>query len=352
MTNQLLLGIAVVAVALLIAYELIETWRWQGFENRPPSRFRVVRGVRGAIGGLVSIVTLRRWRRPKPEPPMTLTDDDLARRLGDAPSGPIHIQPGRIVVSGARVAPAPQPVQPVVPLPQPSAPAPSRLRLARDMVGAALVMGGFVLVFANVMPQISGPVRPDGAVLDVTATPVPTVEIRTAVPQTAAPSADAIASADPGAPPSASPDGTGLVSAEPTPTASVKPKPAAQPQPTAAPIIPPTTAPTPRPTPKPTKRPTPTPKPAAHITAFGASPASAAINEVVTFSYSFTHATGCVISFDDGSGTQSCSASGDGSNSITHSFDAASTYHVVLTIDGAGGSDTQPVTVVVADAAP
>jgi hypothetical protein len=68
MTNQLILGIAVVVVALLIAYEAVETWRWEGFANRPPSRFRVIRGLRGALAGLVSIVTLRRWRKPATSP--------------------------------------------------------------------------------------------------------------------------------------------------------------------------------------------------------------------------------------------------------------------------------------------
>ena len=136
MTNQLILGIAVVVVALLIAYEAVETWRWEGFANRPPSRFRVIRGLRGALAGLVSIVTLRRWRKPVDEPWAPMTDDDLAYRLGDAPSGPVHLAPGRIVVSGARVPP-PHPLQPVVPLPPPVAPRPSRLRLARDMIGAA-----------------------------------------------------------------------------------------------------------------------------------------------------------------------------------------------------------------------
>ena len=88
MTNQLILGIAVVVVALLIAYEAVETWRWEGFANRPPSRFRVVRGLRRAIAGLASIVTLRRWRKPPDEPWAPMTDDDLAYRLGESPSGP------------------------------------------------------------------------------------------------------------------------------------------------------------------------------------------------------------------------------------------------------------------------
>ena len=185
MTNQLILGIAVVVVALLIAYEAVETWRWEGFANRPPSRFRLIRALRGGLAGLVSIVTLRRWRKPPDEPWAPMTDDDLAYRLG--PPGPVHLAPGRIVVSGARVPP-PQPLQAVVPLPPPVAPRPSRLRLARDMIGAALVMGGFVVVFANLMPP-SGPVpTPTGGVDAAFATPLPSFEIRTAAPATAEPS--------------------------------------------------------------------------------------------------------------------------------------------------------------------
>ncbi len=347
MTNQLLLGIAVVAVALLIAYELIETWRWQGLANRPPSRFRVIRGIRGAIGGLVGIVTMRRFRRPKPEPVTPLTDDDLARRLGDAPPGPIHIHPGRIVVSGARVPP-PHLVQPVVPIPPVSAPRPSRLRLARDMIGAALVMAGFVVVFANVMSPIT---ERRGDVLGETATPAFSIEVRTAVPVTPEPSPATATSPDPIAGPSTSPDGTGLASATATPTLAPRKtdKPAAEPRPTPAPTAAPTS--TPRPTPKPTKRPTPTPKPAARITAFDATPASPAVNDSVTFSYGFSNGTGCAISFDDGSGLQACPASG-GSGSIAHSYDTAGTYHVVVTIDGPGGSDSAAVTITVADAAP
>ena len=151
MTDQLILGIAVAIVALLIAYEAVETWRWRGFQNRPPSRFRIVRFVRRAVGGLVSIITLRRLRTRRVAPEPTLTADDVSRRLGDAPPGPVHLQPGRIVVSGARmpIQPATQPVQPI---PPPRQERPSRLRLVRDTIGAALVMGGFVVVFANLMP--------------------------------------------------------------------------------------------------------------------------------------------------------------------------------------------------------
>ncbi|HSS36563.1 MAG TPA: hypothetical protein VLR93_09820 [Patescibacteria group bacterium] len=348
MTNQLILGIAVVVVALLIAYEAVETWRWEGFANRPPSRFRVVRGLRRAIAGLASIVTLRRWRKPPDEPWAPMTDDDLAYRLGESPSGPVHLAPGRIVVSGARVPP-PQPLQAVVPLPPPVAPRPSRLRLARDMIGAALVMGGFVVVFANLMPP-SGPVpTPTGGVDAAFGTPLPSLEIRTAAPATAEPSPlseASIASAP-------SPSETVLVSSTPTPTTAPTRAPR-QVQPTAPPpIVTPAPTPTPKPTAKPTKKPkpTPAPEPAPRITSFDASPPAATAGEAVSFSYQFSHGTGCAISFDDGSGTQNCPASG-GSGSVTHAFESGGTFNVVLNISGPGGSDTAVRTVVVVDVSP
>lgn len=344
MTDQLIVGFAVVFVALLIAYEVVETWRWQGFANRPPSRFRIIRGIRRAIAGLVSIVTLRRWRRPPVEPFVALDEDDLARRLGDAPTGPVHLRPGRIVVSGARVPP-PQPLQPVVPVPALRAERPSRLRLARDMTGAALVMGGFVVVFANLMPAtnpITGPIA-TGGVNAATGTPAPSLEIRIATPAVAEPSPLSEASIVPAPVPS----GTGLVSAVPSPTPTGAPTPRRTQAPPPA-YVPPaaTPAPTPKPTPKPTKKPTPTPKPAANISSFDAAPPSAGVGESVTFSYQYTHGTSCSISFSDGSGPQPCPLSG-GSDSLSHAFDSADTYNVVLEIGGPGGPDTKTVTVVV-----
>ena len=154
MTDQLILGTAAVVVTLLIAYEVIETWRWRGYGNRPVSRFRVIRLFRRAIGGFFSIVTLRRWRHRNAEPDWTMSSDDVARRLGaapmsgsDGPAGPVHLQPGRIVVSGgAPVIRQPmqpmQPMQPVQPMREPRPPRPSRLRLARDTIGAALIRAG------------------------------------------------------------------------------------------------------------------------------------------------------------------------------------------------------------------
>ena len=106
-----------------------------------------------------------------------------------------------------------------------------------------------------------------------------------------------------------------------------------------------------KPTAKPTKKPTPTPKPAAKIVSFSASPKAATVGESVSFSYQFINGTDCTISFDDGSGPQSCPSSG-GTGSVAHAFDSAGTYNVVLEIGGSGGSDTAVETVVVTDVAP
>jgi hypothetical protein len=151
MTDQLILGIAVLVVALIVLYELVETWRWRGFQNRPPSRFRLVRGLRRAFGGVLAILTFRRSAGRHAETEPTMTSSELSRRLGDPsvqpdPSGPVHLQPGRIVVSSG---PTRQPVQPLEPVPPPRPPRPSRARLIRDTAGAALVLGGLIVAFAN-----------------------------------------------------------------------------------------------------------------------------------------------------------------------------------------------------------
>ena len=125
-------------------------------------------------------------------------------------------------------------------------------------------------------------------------------------------------------------------------------------QPTAPPpIATPAPTPTPKPTAKPTKKPkpTPAPEPAPRITSFDASPPAATAGEAISFSYQFSHGTGCAISFDDGSGTQNCPASG-GSGSVNHAFESGGTFNVVLNISGPGGSDTAVRTVVVVDVSP
>ncbi len=252
MTDQLLFGIAISVAALLIAYEAIETWRWRGFANRPPSRFRIVRLFRRALGGLVGIVTLRRFRRRAAVPMPTMSAYDLARRLGEATTtepepGPIHLQPGRITVSGSRVQPL-QPVAQMVPVeyaPEPRVPGTSRARLVRDTLGAAIVMAGLVVVFVNALPAF----KPDqGQVLGATATPHFTPIIVTAEPGTAPPVAIATATPEPSPTPTETPS---LVSSTPSPT----------PTPTVKPTQRPTQPPTPTPTPQPTHSPKPTPKP-------------------------------------------------------------------------------------------
>jgi cytoskeletal protein RodZ len=340
MTDQLILGTAAVVVALLVAYEVIETWRWRGYGNRPLSRFRVIRFFRRAIGGFFSIVTLRRWRRRRVEPAWTMSSEDVARRLGDAPPGPVHMQPGRIVVSGAAPVMHPpmepaQPIQPVQPMREPRSPRPSRLRLARDTIGAALVLGGFIVVFANVVPS-GPPGPPESSVLNATATPRPSAHVvvpGTPAPATASPLS--VASFPPDQAPV--PTQTVLVSSTPSPT----PRPTARP--TSAPAAAPTPAPvpTPKPTAKPTKKPPPpTPKPAARILSFAASsPASA--GQPVTFTFTASNATTYTVDYDDGSAPDSGAMTGG----TVHTFADQGAYTVVLTVSGPGGSDSQPLTI-------
>lgn len=334
MTDQLILGIAVAIVALLIAYEAVETWRWRGFQNRPPSRFRIVRFVRRAVGGLVSIITLRRLRTRRVAPEPTLTADDVSRRLGDPPPGPVHLQPGRIVVSGARmpIQPATQPVQPI---PPPRQERPSRLRLVRDTIGAALVMGGFVVVFANLMPA-----QRQGEVEDATATPRATLRVVVVTPLPVSPSPLSAATAAPGAP-TATPT-PAPVSFVPTPTPAPPAKPTERPAAQPPPPAPATQAP--KATPRPTKKPTPTPQPAAAIISFVADPTLLpADGGTVQFSITTSNAKHYDINFDDGS-ADSGSVPADGTLVLTKTYGPLTgPIQPTLVVDGPGGSDTRSI---------
>ena len=275
MTDQLLLGVAISVAVLLIAYQTIETWRWRGFANRPPSRFRLVRGVRIVFSAPVRLLTFRGRKRSALPVDASLSAYELARRLGDdtisgVDPGPVHLQPGRIVVSGPRGATS-MDVVPVAPIREPQQPRPSRARLVRDTLGAAIVMGGLVIVFANALPGF----HPDrnGEVLGATATPAFTPIIVTAEPAspspTPSPSPIAIATAIPEPTPTGPPV---LVSSTPSPSPSPTPRPTPRPtqrpQPTAAPTAPPTAKPTPKPKPKPKPKPTPKPTPAPPVVLF------------------------------------------------------------------------------------
>lgn len=355
MTDQLILGTAVVVVALLIAYEVIETWRWRGYGNRPVSRFRVIRFFRRAIGGFFSVITLRRWRHRTAAPEWTMSSEDVARRLGNASvqgpdgmAGPVHLQPGRIVVSGAGAPVIRQPMAPVQPMQQmqpvqairePRSPRPSRLRIARDTIGAALILGGLIVVFANVVP----PATQDNHVLDATATPRPSVRI-------VGPATPAPASASPLSVATSSPD---LVPT-PTPTPALAsstnpPTPRPTDRPTSAPaaVQTPPPTPTPKPTPKPTKKPTPTPKPAATISNLAANPNPAAVGQDVVISFSYSNATTYTVSFSDGAElTQPLS--GNGTETVpAHSFLDPGIFAVVVVVDGPGSPDSASVTVTV-----
>ena len=354
MTDQLILGTAAVVVALLIAYEVIETWRWRGYGNRPVSRFRLIRFFRRAIGGFFSIVTLRRWRR-RAEPDWTMSSDDVARRLGNAPvqgpdgfAGPVHLQPGRIVVSGTAapvirqpMAPAQptQPMQPVQAIREPRPPRPSRLRLARDSIGVALVLGGFIVVFANVVP----PAKQD--VLDATATPKPSVHVVGPVtPAPASASPLSVATSSPDTVPTPTPTPV-LASSTNPPTPKPTARPTSAPAPAALPTR--TPAPTPKPTPKPTKKPTPTPKPPRRSRISAANPNPAAVRPDVVNHVRLTNATTYAVSFSDGAElTQPLS--GNGTETVpAHSFLDPGTFAVVVVVDGPGSPDSASVTVIV-----
>jgi hypothetical protein len=356
MTDQLILGTAAVVVTLLIAYEVIETWRWRGYGNRPVSRFRVIRFFRRVIGGFFSIVTLRRWRHRNAAPEWTMSSDDVARRLGNAPmpgpdgmAGPVHLQPGRIVVSGAgapviRQSMAPvqptqpmQPMQPVQPIREPRPPRPSRLRLARDTIGAALVLGGFIVVFANIVPP--GP--PQQQVEPASATPQPSVHVVGPItPAPASASPLTVASTSPDLGPTQTPS---LASSTSSPT----PKPTARPTSAPAPAITQAPPPTPKPTPTPTKKPkppTPSPKPAPTVTLSADVSSLPPGGGTVQFTISASHAATYEITFDDGS-SDSGAIPPSGSVSLSHAYNDPPPFHPVVIVQGPGGSASDNVTI-------
>ncbi|MGZ8527917.1 MAG: hypothetical protein ACXWWR_03910 [Candidatus Limnocylindrales bacterium] len=342
MTEQIILAAAIVLVALVVAFEAVETWRWRGSKNRPASRFAVVRFARHIPGGVIGLITLRGWRDRSAKPDLTMPSEDVARRLGQPAPGPVHVQPQRIVVSGARRADwTVSPTAVVPPVPQRSS-RPSRVRLVRDTVGAAIVLVGFVVAFANLLPVKPGP---DGGVLAATGTPGFTPVIVTPQPTD---SPVALAPATPAPTPVPTPTGPPvLVSSTPSPTPTPPPTPAPTSRPTSAPTQAPPPAATSRPTQKPTPKPTakPTPKPAARITSFTA-PGNALPLEDITFTFSYQHATSFSIDYDDSSSQDSGALGGNGSGSRNHQFTFSGTYHVVLTVFGAAGSpDIASVTV-------
>lgn len=342
MTEQIILAAAIVLVALVVVFEAVETWRWRGSNNRPPSRLGVVRFVRRIPGAVIGFVTLRRLRERHANADLTMPSEAVALRLGQPPPGPVHVQPQRIVVSGAR--PTSRMIAPtavVPPVPQRSS-RPSRLRLVRDTVGAAFVLVGFVVVFANLLPVKADP---QSSVLAVTGTPEFTPVIVTPQP------ADSPVAVAPATLVPTQTETPVLVSSTPSPTPTATPTSAPTARPTARPTPPPTQAPVvtppptakPKPTPKPTPRPTPIP--VAKITAFTA-PGNALPLEDVTFSFSYLHARSFEIDYDDSNGVDSGTLSGNGSGSRVHQFTFPGTYHVVLTLRGAAGSpDIASVTV-------
>ncbi len=347
MTNQLVLAVVALLILLVLLFEAEETWRWRGSENRPQSRFRIVRFVRRAAGGVLAIFTLRRssGRHTSKNDPAPMASEDVARRLGmTEQAGPVHIAPQRITVSGARpIEPIPELI-PVVIVP-PIAERNSRVRLLRDTVGASLVLAGFVIVAVNVViPPPTSPPPPSGQVLEATATPfVPyVVAPATVEPQSEPPLANASIGPDPSA------SGTGLVSATPSPTPTDRPTPRKTPTP--PPTIAPAQTQAPTATPKPTKKPTPTPKPqAVSIGTFSAGPSSITTDGgAVTFTISASNGTHYTIDVDDAGQTLSGPMSGSGPFTVDYTYGSGpytTNINPVLTVTGLGAPDTRATTI-------
>jgi hypothetical protein len=344
MTEQLILATVLVIAGLVLAFELVEAWRWGGSENRPLSRFGAVRFVRRIPAAIVGIVSLKRWRSPRGRPGLTGGSDDVAARYRQPPPGPPHATPRRIVVSGTgpadrtSVPPTSRadrtlaPTAFVPPTPQRTS-GHSRARLVRDTAGAAFVLIGLVVAFTNLLP-----VRPDpnGGVLQATGTPGFTPVIVTPLP-TGSPLGVTPATRSP------TPTGTLQPGAVPAPTSALvsstpipsNPPPA---RPTAQPTAPPPTAPPPTAVPRPTPQPTvqPTPQPAPAITSFTA-PSNALPLQPASFSFTFENATTWVLDFGDGS-QDSCGSGCAASGSSKHSYLVIGSYTVQLTVFGAGSS--------------
>ena len=305
------------------------------------SRFRVIRFFRRG-----SAASSRSHPAPLAQAPRRARVDHAERgrraaaRRRAAGSGPPSAGSDRRVRVRTARRPAMQPMeptqptQPVLPIREPRPRRTSRLRLARDTIGAALILGGLIVVFANFMPP--GP--PDSSVLDATATPK-------ASPRVVAPLSPT------------------PVSASPVPTRRHRPTSGRRPRrrrhscrprrarprdrragpsrlpadaaPTQAP------APTPRPTPKPTKKPTPTPVPAATIS----------ISRLIRpdcgqpgcgIAFTYTNATTYTISFSDGAEVTQPLNGWHGAVPA-HSFLDPGTYAAVVVVDGPGVQTPHPL---------
>ncbi|MEO8228216.1 MAG: hypothetical protein ABI628_00490 [Chloroflexota bacterium] len=360
MTEQLILATAIALVALALTFEIVETWRWRGSENRPPSRLAVLRFLRRIPGALVGMVALQGWRSPGDGSDRAMATQVATGRPGQPP-GPPHVQPHRIVVSGTHSVSAASPANEwmVAPtaigghVPRQWAGHP-RARLIRDTLGAALVLVGLVVAFANLLPVKSDP---DGGVLAATGLPDFTPVVITPQPagsplalgpvgSPATPNgtpAPGVTPAPISTPPGSNPtsgvppvSGPTTAPGQPPPTnpPPPTPPPPTNPPPTPPPPTPPPTTPPP-PTPPPPTPPPPTQAPAPGITSF-TGPSNALPLQAVTFSFSFENATRWRITYGDGA-QAACNANCGTSGSRTHSYILGS-YTVELTVFGAGGS--------------
>ncbi len=284
---------------------------------------------------------------------------DIARRLGDAPeepapSGPVHLTPGRIVVSAPRpatmaaaaavqpsrmaAAAAVQPSRPPAPTSERSWTLSPRFRLVRDAAIAMLILDGVLLVGSAVLSSSAS----TGQVLGESATPAAV------------------------APSGAPPDSGGVAVALPTPRPTPRPTPAPTPTPVATPTLAPTptASPTPGATPAPTRRatprptavplatahpttkptPKPTPKPAAPTVNLSSDVTGGPGPLTVTFEIWATGATTFMLDPGDGSNPISGSI-GSAMVAVPYTYAAPGDYVAAVRVAGPGGSsaDTRSI---------
>jgi len=218
-----------------------------------------------------------------------------------------------------------------------------RRQLWRD---TALLLSGLVaaLLVANlVLPEIVGLAAASPSPFGTGALFGPSPSAQGAAGPTQEPSLDPGPTAGPSAAPGTRPPHVPAVTLPPTGTSAPStPRPIVTPRPTQRPPTPPPTqAPTPVPTPVPTPEITPTPPPTVHVSCSALPALTVSCSGTMT-----NEAPGSEVWDMGGSGT--IVSGGNGSDSITFTYDAEGTYHVVLSItglDGSSKSDGTDVTV-------
>ena len=205
-----------------------------------------------------------------------------------------------------------------------------RRQLWRDtaVILSSLVM---VLLVANlVLPQLSG-------VASASPSPGPAAGTTGPSPSDLPLEATPVPIVDPGLGIDATPRPVVAVTLPPTGTAAptrpgVTPRPTARPTPTPTP---------PGPTPSPTEAPTPTPTPV--VTPIPPPTVHVSCSAQVPLTVSCTSTSTDTVSGSEGwnmGGPGTVVTGGNGSDSITFTYDAEGTYHVVVTVTGVDGSST------------